>query len=313
MRPAIWSPIFVAVLFQFTATETSDARPADCRFEVGGARPVAAPCDSAYAETALGRTHGVRNETPNAEPPRDAGEHAADGACRIVALASSCMREADSGEPKPPVETCCATAPAQIKEPSNSCMDMTGLPPLESASTGQKPIRLVVEALLHDAETIYAEGARLITRKPRTESEAVALSKMAILRVGGESFPITECNFQFALSQMMQARQAKYPKDMALTLERISQFDNLIYDAVRQALTCSNTQAQFELTLSRQMLDHASMEFSGHPDQRNWNPGNLAGPQTHEACIDNLPKGIGLAALGKIIAAQIQKFQKEAP
>jgi len=222
------------------------------------------------------------------------------------------MWEPDSGKSKPLIEAD-ASAPAQTKEPSNTCMEMSGLPPLESAATEQKPMRLVVEALLHDAETIYAEGAHVIARKPRTESEAVALSKMAMLRVGGESFPITECNFQFGLSRMTQGDEAKYPKDMAFTLERISQFDNLIYDAVKEALTCSNAQAQFDLALSRQALDHAWMEFNGHPEQRNWDPRNLRGPQTREACIANLPKGVGLAALGKIIDAQILKFQKEAP
>jgi len=287
MRPAIWSPIIVAILFLFAAT--------------GAARPLEA--DGAYANIAVGPAFGLWNEAPNARPPRDAEDHAY-GVCRIDAPASRCIREADSGESKPP---------AQSKEPSNTCMEMTGLPPLESASTEQKSPRLVVEAVLRDAETIYAEGARLVGRKPRTESEAVALSKMSIMRVGGESFPITECNFQFVLSRTMQAGGAKFPKDMGLTLERIGQFDNLIYDAVRQALTCSNTQAQFELNLSRQALDHAKMEFNGHPEQRNWNPGAPTESQTHEACVDNLPKGIGLAALAKIIDAEIQKFQKETP
>jgi hypothetical protein len=287
MRPAIWSPTIIVILFLFVVTGT--VRP----LEIDGAR----------ANTTVAPMFGPWNEAPNAQPPPQAEDHAS-GVCRTDALADLCIREADSGEPKPP---------AQNREPSNTCMEMTGLPPLESASTVQKSPRLVVEAVLRDAETIYAEGARLVGRKPRTESEAVALSKMSIMRVGGESFPITECNFQFALSRTMQVGEAKFPKDMALTLERIGQFDNLIYDAVRQALTCSNTQAQFELNLSRQALDHAKMEFNGHLEQRNWNPGAPAGPQTHEACVDNLPKGIGLAALAKIIDAEIQKFQKDTP
>jgi hypothetical protein len=57
---------------------------------------------------------------------------------------------------------------------AGSCIDMTGLPPLEAATVGQKPIRVVIEALLHDAETIYTEGAHLIAQKPRTRSPIAA-------------------------------------------------------------------------------------------------------------------------------------------
>ena len=73
---------------------------------------------------------------------------------------------------------------------ASPCTEMVGLPPLESISIGQKPIRFVVEALLDDAETIYAEGAHIVARKPGTVSETVALSKMETLHVTGESFHI---------------------------------------------------------------------------------------------------------------------------
>jgi hypothetical protein len=342
MRSAVWSSVVVAALLLFAAKGFAQARPADCLFEIGGAHPIDGPCqveidgpapdafqistdggprvryfaaEGASAKPAPGHARGLWNEAPNAQPPRDIGELAPEGACWIGAAAKLCLWEPGSRKSKPVVEAdgCCALTPAQINEPSNTCMEMSGLPPLEAKSTGEKPIRFVVEALLHDAETVYTEGAHVIARKPQTESEAVALSKMAMLRVGAESFPITECNFQFVLSRTMQGDEATYPEDMAATLQRIGQFDNLLYNAVKEALSCSNAQAQFDLALSRQMLDHAWLEFNGHPEQRGWTPDDLAVPQTRETCIENLPKGVGLQALGKIIDAEIQKFQKEAP
>jgi hypothetical protein len=164
------------------------------------------------------------------------------------------------------------------------CIDMSGLAPLESTSMGQKPIRLTVEALLHDAETIYNEGAHLVARKPRTESEVINLSRMELLHVDGESFHVKECNFQEALYPMMEGAKHKYPEDIAFTLIRIGQFDNFIFNAVNEALSCSNSQAQFDLALSRQMLDHAWMEFNGHPEQRDWNPDDLLGSEKRESC-----------------------------
>lgn len=167
---------------------------------------------------------------------------------------------------------------------ARTCTDMAGLPPLELASVGQKPVRAVMEALLHDAETTYKEGAYIVARKPRTNREADAISLMEARHVGGESFHIKECNFQETFYPMMQSAELKYPEDTAFTLVRIGQFDNFIFNAVSEALDCSNIQAQFDLTLSRQMLDHAWMEFNGHPEERDWNPADLSGPDKHELC-----------------------------
>lgn len=173
-----------------------------------------------------------------------------------------------------------AVAPAHAA----SCVAMTGLPPLESASTGGKPIRIVIQALLNDAETIYKEGAHIIAQKPRTDREADSISMMETQHTGGESFHIKECNFQEAFYPMMQGAQSKYPEDIAFTLVRIGQFDNFIFMAVNEALSCSNAQAEFDLMLSRQMLDHAWMEFNGHPKERDWDPDDLAGPEKRESC-----------------------------
>lgn len=148
-------------------------------------------------------------------------------------------------------------------------------------------MRVVIEAILHDAETIYTEGAHIVARKPRSNSEADTISRMEMLRVGGESFQIKECNFQSAFYPMMEGAEAKYSKDTAFTLERIGQFDNFIFQAVNEALACSNRQAEFDLSLSRQLLDHAWLEFKGRSEQRNWDPADLDGPKTHESWVDD--------------------------
>src|SRR5271169_4541301 len=92
----------------------------------------------------------------------------------------------------------CLLIATAIPGHASACIDMSGLSLLESSSNRQSPIRDQVEALLHDAETIYAEGAHIIARKPRTEAESLALSRMESLHSGGESFHIKECNFQDA-------------------------------------------------------------------------------------------------------------------
>jgi len=193
------------------------------------------------------------------------------------------------------------------------CIDMSGLSPLESSAASQKPIRAQVEALLHDAETIYAEGAHIVARKPNTEGESIALSKMESLHSGGESFHIKECNFQDAFYPMLESASREDSADVNFVLTRIGQFDTFIFQSVNEALSCSNRQAEFDLTLSRQLLDHAWMEFKGHPEERDWDPADLLGPQSHERCIDDLPLGISYDQLTKIIDDQIRKFQQKAP
>jgi hypothetical protein len=46
---------------------------------------------------------------------------------------------------------------------------------------------------------------------------------------------------------------------------------------------CSNTEAGLRLKVSRELLDHAWMEFKGDIKERQWDP-NLDWPETHERC-----------------------------
>jgi hypothetical protein len=106
--------------------------------------------------------------------------------------------------------------------------------PLEAETKVGKPINEVVEAPLHDAETIYAEGSRIVKRKPRTEAQSFALSE--------EHFLISECHFENAFSSASKT-DTELPEKMQWTLIRIEQFDNFIFDAVNEAETCANTEA----------------------------------------------------------------------
>jgi hypothetical protein len=153
------------------------------------------------------------------------------------------------------------------------CRDIpTG--PLGAETKVGKPINEVVEALLHDAETIYAEASRIVKRKPRTEAQSFALSE--------ENFLISECHFQNTFSSASKTN-TELPEKMQWTLIRIEQFDNFIFGAVNQAVGCSNTEAGVRLKVSRELLDHAWMEFEGNIKQRDWDP-NLDWPETHERC-----------------------------
>ena len=67
------------------------------------------------------------------------------------------------------------------------------------------------------------------------------------------------------------------------SLIRIEQFDNFIFDAVKEAVSCSNTEAGLRLKVSRELLDHAWMEFKGETKERDWDP-RLDWPETHESC-----------------------------
>jgi hypothetical protein len=201
---------------------------------------------------------------------------------------------------------------------ATSCVEALHPPPLEtpleSTSVGQQEIRPLVEALLHDAETIYLEGAHIVARNPRTESEATALSRMEQPHSGGESFHIGECYFHSAFPSVEGGGwYAKYPREMAETLVRLGQFDNFIFDAANSALLCETFQARFNLKLARELLDHAWMEFRGHPEQRDWAPADLDGPQSDQKCVDDLSHLAGPEEGNKVIDSQILKFQQQRP
>jgi hypothetical protein len=128
---------------------------------------------------------------------------------------------------------------------AHECLKMP-LSPLESESKAGKPINEVVEALLHDAETIYTEGSHIVARRPKTEIESLAIDRMERLHYWGEGFHIKECHFQNAFSSPT-GETRKHSQKMQWALIRIEQFDNFIFGAVMYAGSCSNTEASFRL------------------------------------------------------------------
>jgi hypothetical protein len=200
-----------------------------------------------------------------------------------------------------------SSAPASAHE----CAEIPSLPPLKSATVdANTEAKSVVAALLEDAETIYNEGANIVRRAPKTEVETTALSRMEALGHGGESFHWKECDFQDRLF-FVEAGQKRTPSETLIrTLVRMEQFDNFIFMAVNEALDCSNAKAGFDLGLSRQLLDHAWMEFRGHPEQRDWDPDDLDGPASAQRCVDDWPHGTSLEQAAKIVDDQIEKFDR---
>ena len=167
-----------------------------------------------------------------------------------------------------------AAAPASAA----GCLDIpTG--PLEAETKAGKPINDVVEALVHDAETVYAEGAHIVDRKPRTDVESLAISRMDQLHDFGESFHIKECHFQKAYRSVIDEGKYGYTDPAEFILERLQDFDTYIFHAVIEAEGCSNDKAAFHLKLARQALDHALMELKGNTDERTWQPDEINTPQ----------------------------------
>jgi hypothetical protein len=163
-----------------------------------------------------------------------------------------------------------AAPPAYAAGPQ--CVEMPVGRTLEAEAKAGRPTSEIVEALLRDAETIHCEGSRIVNRKPRTEAESFALFE--------KNFLIGECHFQKAFTL---ASKAEVEDRLQWTLTRIEQFDNFIFGAVTHAVSCSNTEAGRRLKVSRELLDHAWMEFKGDIRERDWDP-KLDWPDTHESC-----------------------------
>jgi hypothetical protein len=194
------------------------------------------------------------------------------------------------------------------------CMAVPGLPPLESASVEQQPLKVRVEALLHDSERVYREYAHAISLRPRTESEETAIIKMGQLHINGESFQLDECflqNAYFKLNDIVADNYKTSPGNAAAeslsdAVARIGQFDNFIFMAGADLISCNQKQADFDLKLSRQLLDHGWIEFHGNTTE--WDPDDLDGPQTKGECTDDLPLGASTDDLDIIVKRQIKKY-----
>jgi hypothetical protein len=154
------------------------------------------------------------------------------------------------------------------------CVEMPAGRTLEAETKAGKSTDEIVEALLRDADKLYAEAGRIVGQRPRTKSESYALQE--------KDFLIEECHFQSAFTSTSKA-EAGVPDRLKWTLIRIEQFDNFIFDAVGEAIACSNTEAGLRLQVSRALLDHAWTEFKGDTKERDWDP-KVDWPETHESC-----------------------------
>ena len=153
------------------------------------------------------------------------------------------------------------------------CAEMPFLQALEAEAKAGKPASEVVEALLRDAEKIYTESAQIVAWKSRTETQSNAILD--------RNFRIVECHFQDAFSSVLKDEGLE--DKLRWTLIRIEQFDNFIFDAVNETVTCANTEAGRRLKVSRELLDYPWMEFKGNIKERDWDP-NLDWPESHELC-----------------------------
>jgi hypothetical protein len=101
------------------------------------------------------------------------------------------------------------------------CLKMPSGRTLEAEAKAGRPTNELVEALLRDAEKIYAEGARIVGQRPRTDAESHAIPE--------KDFRVEECHFQNAFSSASKDDIGQ-PERIQWTLIRIEQFDN--FDAV---------------------------------------------------------------------------------
>jgi hypothetical protein len=194
------------------------------------------------------------------------------------------------------------------------CTAIPGLPPLESDSVEQQPLKVRVEALLRDSERVYREYAHAISLRPQTESEVTAIIKMEQLHVNGEAFQWDECflqNAYFNLNNIVADNYQTSPRDVGAeslsdAVARIGQFDNFIFAAGADLISCNHEQADFDLKLSRQLLDHGWIEFRGNTAE--WDPDDLDGPQTQGECADDIPIGASMDDMDTIIKRQIKKY-----
>jgi hypothetical protein len=204
------------------------------------------------------------------------------------------------------------TSPAVSQGPD--CTAIPGLPPLESDSVGEQPLKVRVEALLHDAERVYREYSHAVSLQPETESEVTAILKMEQLHLDGEAFQWDECflqNAYFNLKDIVADNYQTSPSDAAAeslsdAVVRVGQFDNFIFAAGADLISCNHPKADFDLKLSRQLLDHGWIEFRGNTAE--WDPEDLDGPQTAATCADDIPLGAGIDDMDVIVKRQITKY-----
>ncbi len=210
-----------------------------------------------------------------------------------------------------------STASENGMEPRQACAHNLENPhPLRSVAELNATSEERVAAILEDAEEIYREAARIVGDKPRTQLQATALAQMETQWGSGRSFQ--ENCFQAIYFDLTDWYRTKKVHEVTTrqenTLVRVGQFDNFIFKAVGEAVNCESEKASFDLNLSRQLLDHGWLEFKGHPEEIDWDPDNLYGPDAHQECIDDfLTDDPSFAKATRLLNAWIARYKAETP
>jgi hypothetical protein len=145
---------------------------------------------------------------------------------------------------------------------------------LISANVAADDSQIQIEIILKQSETLYATATHIIAVAPQTKRQVDAIYMQA-----GGKWQRDERAFQQVLMPMLNGAQEKYSAEFLETLIRLGQFDNFIFSAVGAIYNCKNNEAQWNLKISKELLDHARMAFNGSP-KNEWSPDLDSAPKS---------------------------------
>jgi len=123
-------------------------------------------------------------------------------------------------------------------------------------------------ALVARGENIYAEAEKVVVAHPTTTSGVNDIAATV-----GKTFSQDEYAYQTSFLPVINGHAGRLPADLDEGFVRVWTFDILVVQAVAETYDCHDALARYDLTVARQMLDHARLASEGHPD-RDWTPGS---------------------------------------
>ena len=131
--------------------------------------------------------------------------------------------------------------------------------------------------LVRRGDDLLAQALAIAQTKPETQSQVDAITDGS-----GRRWNVDENALQVQLDSLLD-RYRDLPSDMREGVNRLLRFENYAFDGLTHLAFCEDAEADWDLAIAAQFLQHARLAAEGHPDP-DWHPDILSDPKAKGAC-----------------------------
>ena len=154
---------------------------------------------------------------------------------------------------------------------------LCGLAAFASFADAQDDSPTQLTPLIHRGEDLMARALAIAQAKPETQSQVDAINDGP-----GRQWDVDENAFQAQLDTLLDRYRDLSPT-MREGVNRLVRFTNYAFNGLTHITFCEDAEADWDLAIAAQFLQHARLAAAGHADP-DWHPDFQSDPKAKAAC-----------------------------